>query len=450
LWLLFYRTRWGILIRAATQDREMAAALGVDQSRLFTGVFVLGSFLAGLAGALQVPRVAVTTVMDTTVIVEAFVVVVIGGMGSVWGALLASLLIGVLGAFGILILPRISIVLIFIVMAVVLIIRPWGLLGRPDVQARAAGGAAGLEAPGLPLRPAWLAGLLIALVAAPLVLPTFYVWLLVEMLAFALFATSLHLLMGTGGMVSFGHAAYFGVGAYGAALLMKYLGLPMPLAFLAAPLLAAAASVVFGFFSVRLTSIYFAMLTLAFAQIVFAIVHQWYEVTGGDNGLLGVWPPWWLKSPARYYYWALAAGAAGIALLRVVAASPFGLTLRAARDHARRAEAVGINIRAHQLVAFVVAGFFAGLAGAIFVYLKGSVFPGYVDAPMSVQPLVMVLLGGVGSFAGPALGAVVYKLLDSVITRYTEYWQVVLGAILILVVTTFPRGIVGVLGWRKP
>ena len=449
LWWLFYRTRWGILIRAATQDREMVAALGVDQRRLFTGVFVLGSFLAGLAGALQVPRTAITTVMDTTVIVEAFVVVVIGGMGSVWGALLASLLIGVLSAFGILILPRISIVLIFIVMAVVLIIRPWGLLGRPDVQSRAASGTAGLEAPQVPLLKAWLAGLLGALVVAPLVLPTFYVWLLVEMLAFALFATSLHLLMGTGGMVSFGHAAYFGLGAYGAALLMKSAGLPMPLAFLAAPVLAAAVSVVFGFFSVRLTSIYFAMLTLAFAQIVFAIVHQWYEVTGGDNGLLGVWPPPWLKSPVHYYYWALGAGAAGIALLKVVGSSPFGLTLRAVRDHARRAEAVGVNIRSHQLVAFVVAGFFAGLAGAVFVYLKGSVFPVYVDAPMSVQPLVMVLLGGVGSFAGPAIGAVVYKLLDSVITRYTEYWQVVLGAILILLVTTFPRGIVGVFGWRK-
>jgi branched-chain amino acid transport system permease protein len=450
LWWLFYRTRWGILIRAATQDREMVAALGVDQRRLFTGVFVLGSFLAGLAGALQVPRVALTTVMDTTVIVEAFVVVVIGGMGSVWGALLASLLIGVLSAFGILILPRISIVLIFIVMAVVLIVRPWGLLGRPDVQARAAGGAAGLGTPGLRLSRAMLTGLLGVLIVAPLALPTFYVWLLVEIVAFALFATSLHLLMGTGGMVSFGHAAYFGVGAYGAALVMKHLGLTMPLAFLAAPLLAAAVSVVFGFFSVRLTSIYFAMLTLAFAQIVFAIVHQWYEVTGGDNGLLGVWPPRWLASPVRYYYWALAAGAAGVALLKAVAVSPFGLTLRAARDHPRRAEAVGINIRAHQLVAFVVAGFFAGLAGAVFVYLKGSVFPVYVDAPMSVQPLVMVLLGGVGSFAGPSIGAVVYKLLDSVIIRYTEYWQVVLGVILILLVTMFPRGIVGVLGWRKP
>jgi branched-chain amino acid transport system permease protein len=386
--------------------------------------------------------------MDTTVIVEAFVVVVIGGMGSVWGALLASLLIGVLNAFGILVLPRISIVLIFVVMAAVLIVRPWGLLGRPEVELRAAGPAV-LEASGTGVHPAVLAALLVALIAAPAVLPTFYVWLLVEMLAFALFATSLRLLMGTGGMVSFGHAAYFGVGAYGAALAMKLLGWPMPLAFLAAPFLAGAAALVFGYFCVRLSSIYFAMLTLAFAQIVYAVVHQSYEVTGGDNGLLGVWPPAWLAGPVRYYYWALGAGLAGIALLWMVERSPFGLVLRAARDHARRAEGVGINLRAHQLVAFVVAGFFAGLAGAVFVFLKGSVFPVYVDAPMSVQPLVMVLLGGVGSFAGPVVGAVIYKLLDTVITRYTEYWQAVLGAILILLVTVFPRGLVGMLGRRR-
>src|SRR6202795_1809847 len=164
LWLVFYRTRWGVLIRAATQDREMVAALGVDQSRLFTGVFVLGSFLAGLGGALQVPRVALTTVMDTTVIVEAFVVVVIGGMGSVWGALLASLLIGVLNAYGVLVLPKISIVLMFLVMAVVLIVRPWGLLGRPEIQLRAAGGAVAEER-GAPWHPAWLAAAGLALLA---------------------------------------------------------------------------------------------------------------------------------------------------------------------------------------------------------------------------------------------------------------------------------------------
>jgi len=448
LWLVFHRTRWGILIRAATQDREMVAALGVDQRRLFTGVFVLGSFLAGLGGALQVPRLALTTVMDTTVIVEAFVVVVIGGMGSVWGALLASLLIGVLNAYGVLVLPKASIVLMFVVMAVVLIVRPWGLLGRPEIQLRAAGSAVARERR-VPWHPAWLAATALVLLALPLLLPTFWVWMAVEIFAFALFAASLHLLMGPGGMVSFGHAAYFGLGAYGAALLLKLAGWPMPLAFLAAPVVAAAAAAVFGYFSVRLTSIYFAMLTLAFAQIVFAVVHQWDEVTGGDNGVLSVWPPPWLKSPMRYYYWALVFAGAGVVLLRFVAASPFGLALRAVRDHARRAEAVGINIRALQWTAFVVAGFFAGLAGAIFVFLKGSAFPVYTEASMSIQPLVMVLLGGVGAPSGPLIGAAAYKLLDTVITRYTDYWQAGLGGILIALVLAFPRGIAGVLDWRR-
>src|SRR5882672_5407768 len=447
LWALFHRTRWGILIRAATQDREMVAALGVDQSRLFTGVFILGSFLAGLAGALQVPRLALTTVMDTTVIVEAFVVVVIGGMGSVWGALLASLLIGVLNAFGVLVLPKISIVLIFVVMAVVLIVRPWGLLGRPEIQHRAAGAGAVAEVRVAGASRRWLGAGMLLLAALPWALPTFWVWLVVEIFAFVLFAASLHLLMGLGGMVSFGHAAYFGIGAYAAALLLKLAGWPMPLAFMAAPVVAGLAAVVFGYFCVRLTSIYFAMLTLAFAQIVYAVVHQWDAVTGGDNGVLSVWPPAWLATPTRYYYWSLAATLCGVVVLRVVAASPFGLSLRAVRDHARRAEAVGINVRVLQWAAFVVAGFVAGLGGAIFAFLKGSVFPVYTEAPTSVQPLVMVLLGGVGSPSGPLIGAAVYKLLDTVITRYTDYWQLVLGGILILLVLAFPRGIAGSLRW---
>jgi branched-chain amino acid transport system permease protein len=449
LWLLFHRTRWGVLIRAATQDREMVAALGVDQARLFTGVFVLGSFLAGLGGALQVPRLALTTVMDTSVIVEAFVVVVIGGMGSVWGALLASLLIGVLNAYGVLLLPKAAIVLIFVVMAVVLVVRPWGLLGRPEIQLRPPGSGVAADRPAR-FHPAWAAAALVGLAGLPLALPTFWVSIAVEIFAFALFAASLHLLMAVGGMVSFGHAAYFGLGAYGAALLLKASGLPMPAAFVVAPLAAALAAVVFGYFCVRLSSIYFAMLTLAFAQIVYAIVHQWDEVTGGDNGILSVWPAPWLATPGRYYYWALAATVVGIVLLRRVAASPFGLTLRAARDHARRAEALGVNVRALQWTAFVVAGFVAGIGGAVFAFLKGSVFPVYTESPMSVQPLVMVLLGGVGSPSGPLVGAAVYKLLDTVITRYTDYWQLVLGAILMVLVLAFPRGIAGVLDGRRP
>ncbi len=447
LWWLFYRTRWGVLIRAATLDREMVALLGVDQARLFTGVFALGAFLAGLAGGLQIPRQAITTVMDAAIITEAFVVVVVGGMGSVPGALLAAIVIGVIDAFGVLVMPRASLVLTFVVMAVVLVVRPWGLLGRPEAQGRSAGGAV---AAGRAVRvPRPLAGALVAaLLVLPPFLPTFYVLLLVEILAFALFAASLHLLMGTGGMVSFGHAAAFGLGAYGAALLAHWAKAPMLLAFAAAPLAAAAACVVIGFFCVRLSSIYFAMLTLAFAQIAYAIVHQWYDVTGGDNGLLGIWPARWLATPVRYYYLALAACGAGLAALAAAGRAPFGLTLRAARDHARRAEAVGIDVRAHQWLAFVVAGFFGGLAGGTFVFLKGSVFPETLAVPMSVEPLVMVLLGGVHSLAGAPLGAALYKVLDTVVTRYTEYWQLVLGVILVLLVLVFPRGILGVAGAR--
>jgi len=447
LWWLFYRTRWGVLIRAATQDREMVALLGVDQRRLFTSVFALGSALAGLGGALQVPRQALTNVMDTTIIVEAFVVVVIGGMGSLPGALLAAMLIGVIDAFGVLWLPKASLVMTFVVMAVVLIVRPWGLLGRPEVQARSGGGfAAGAP---VALGRAGTLAAVAALVLLPPLLPTFWVLVLVEVLAFALFAASLHLLMGTGGMVSFGHAAAFGGGAYGAALLVTWAQAPMLAAFALAPVAAAAAATLTGFFCVRLTSIYFAMLTLAFSQIAYAIVHQWYDVTGGDNGLLGIWPAPWLAAPLRYYYLSLVACGGGVALLAAIGRAPFGLTLRAIRDHARRAEASGIDVRLHQWLAFVVAGFFGGLAGATFVFLKGSVFPTSLDVAMSVEPLVMVLLGGVSALAGAPLGAALYKGLDTVITRYTEYWQLVLGAILIVLVVAFPRGVLGVLTERR-
>jgi len=336
----------------------------------------------------------------------------------------------------------------FVVMAVVLIVRPWGLLGGPPAPQRTAA-AAVVTAGAVRLPRRWVAAVLAVLIAAPPLLPTFHVWVLVEILAFALFAASLQLLMGTGGMVSFGHAATFGLGAYGAALLVTWTKAPMLLAFAAAPLAAAAGAALYGYFCVRLSSIYFAMLTLAFAQIAFAIVHQWYDVTGGDNGLLGIWPAAWLAGPLAYYYLALTACGGGIALLARIGRAPFGLTLRAARDHARRAETVGINIRLHQWTAFVVAGFFGGVAGGTFAFLKGSVFPNLLAVPMSVEPLVMVLLGGVQAPAGAPVGAAIYKLLDTVATRYTEYWQLVLGAILILLVLAFPRGILGVVGDRR-
>ena len=239
LWLLFNRTRWGTLVRAATQDREMTAALGINQTWLFTSVLFLGSLLAGLGGALQIPREAVNLHMDINIVVEAFVVVVVGGMGSVGGAFLAAVLIGQLQAFGILIFPQITLVIVFLFMAVVLVVRPHGLLGRPQALARGAG-----HAQELPLRPATPAGrlagmaLLAVLALLPAVAGDYALAVFTEILILTLFAASLHFIMGPGGMMSFGHAAYFGLGAYGAGLLVKHFAAGMLPGLVAAPLLA--------------------------------------------------------------------------------------------------------------------------------------------------------------------------------------------------------------------
>jgi branched-chain amino acid transport system permease protein len=206
---------------------------------------------------------------------------------------------------------------------------------------------------------------------------------------------------------------------------------------------AALAAAFFGAFCVRLASIYFAMLTLAFAQIAHAVVFQWYGFTGGDNGILGLWPPSWLGAPGRYYLFALAMTTAGVAFLFWVTECPLGLALRAIRDNPRRAESVGIDVRLHQWVAFVLAGAVAGLGGALYVFHKGSAFPDYLSVAKSIEPLVMILLGGVGTFLGPMVGAAVFKGLDTVVTAWTHYWGAVLGATLTGLVLLFPRGLLG-------
>ncbi len=449
LWLLFHRTRWGTLVRAATEDREMTAALGVNETWLFTSVFLLGSFLAGLGGAVQLPREAVNHTMDLHIIAEVFVVVVVGGMGSILGAFLAAVLISELNAFGILIFPEITLVLVFLTMAVVLIFRPWGLLGRPETHPRPPAGAfePPLRLPGRWF--AWLCAAILAVAAVyPLVVPTYYMRIGCEVLIAALFAASLGLIMTVGGMASFGHAAYFGLGAYGAALAVTYAGAGTAWGLAAGLLLGLLGAVVFGYFCVRLAGVYSAMLTLAFAQIVYAVLFQWYEITGGDNGLLDIWPTGLVSRPGAYYYLVLAMVAACLFLIRRLAFAPFGYALRAGRDSALRSEAIGIHVRRVRWVAFAFAGFFASAAGGLFAFLKGSVFPDYSSIPVSVDSLVMVLLGGVQTLSGPVVGAGVYKVLEVFVNRYTEYWQLVLGCVLVALVVLFPQGVLGYLESR--
>jgi branched-chain amino acid transport system permease protein len=443
LWLLFNRTKWGAIVRAATEDREMLGALGVNQALLFTTVFFLGSVLAGLGGALQIPRASVNHHMDLTIIASVFVVVVVGGMGNIVGAFVAAVIICELNAFSVLVFPKISLVLMFIVMVVVLIIRPWGLFGKPERETtRERTGEESLAF--LPSRAVLMAGigLLLVLLVLPVFLHQFYLVLLTEVCIFALFSVSLHLIMGNGGVVSFGHAAYFGIGAYCVALLATDGGAPMGSALIAAPFVAAAAAALFGWFCVRLSGVYIAMLSLAFAQIVWSIAFQWTSFTGGENGIVGVWPPEWASSRAVFYYLTL-----GVCCLCILGSwrimfSPFGYALRAARDSALRTEAIGINIQMQRWIAFIAAGGFAGVAGALYGYFKGIVDPSTVGIPRSIDALMMVLLGGVRTLFGPIVGSASFVILSDRLSTL-DYWRAIFGAIIIGICVIMPSGIAG-------
>lgn len=456
LWLLLNRTRWGTLVRAATQDRDMVGALGINQAWLFTAVFALGALLAGLGGALQLPREPANLEMDVNAIGAAFVVVVVGGMGSIPGAFVAALLIaelkavciwlGVMHIAGIAIsFSKLTLVVDFLVMAVVLVVRPWGLLGRPQAPGRQLGVAE------QPLRPAdnlartaaWVLALVMVALPALTSGQPYVTVLVIDLMVAALFATSLHFIMGPGGMHSFGHAAYFGLGAYGAALLVRSLQLPMEVTLFVAPVVAAIGALIVGWFSVRLSGVYLAMLTMAFAQIAWAIVYQWDSFTGGSNGLTGVWPSAWLADKNHYYYLTLVLVAVGVLALRRMLFSPFGYAMRAGRDSVLRSDAIGIDVKRIQWVAFVIAGVFAGLAGTLFAFSKGSISPETLHVSKSVDGLVMVLLGGIQTLSGAIVGAVSFSWLQDTVARNTDYWRAMLGAIILILVLLFPQGIAG-------
>jgi branched-chain amino acid transport system permease protein len=440
LHLLLTRTRWGILVRAATQDREMAGALGVNERRLFTTVFAIGALLAGLGGATAIPREPASLNVDLSVVSDAFVVVVVGGLGSIPGAFLAALLIGEIKSFCTALgFSGLTLAIEFIVMAAVLVARPWGLLGKPSSEPR--GAVEGRLEPFTRAQRVFVVAAAAALALLPLATQGYSLVLLTDMAVFALFAASLHLLVGPAGMTSFGHAAYFGIGAYAAGLLALRAHLPMEAALLLAPAAAFCAAALFGWFAVRLSGIYLAMLTLAFAQIAWSVAYQWEPLTGGSNGLIGVWPAAWLASRTAYYWTALALCGAGIALLWRCLFSPFGYALRAVRDSPQRADAIGIDARKVRWAGFCVAGTLAGLAGAVFAFSKGSISPETLAVPRSVDALVMVLLGGLQTVTGPVWGAALLTWLQDELARDVAYWRAATGVVILALVLALPGGL---------
>ena len=289
----------------------------------------------------------------------------------------------------------------------------------------------------------------VALVALPWILARHQLSILTDLLIFGLFALSLDLIMGYTGMVSFGHAAYFGLGAYGSALLLIHWGPPVPVALLAGALLAAVIAAPVGWFSTRATGIYFAMLTLAFAQFLYTVAYKWRDLTGGSDGIAGVpktalfWGGPSLAAPTAFYFLVTACVVLSLLTCRALVRSPFGRALQAIRENERRFASLGRDPRPFKVAVFVIAAFFGGLAGALFAPFRGFASPEVMFWVLSGQALMMIITGGIGTLVGPVIGAMVFILIQEILSSYTEHWMIFAGLVFVLMVIFLPGGLVG-------
>jgi len=290
----------------------------------------------------------------------------------------------------------------------------------------------------------WVLGaIFIVLLILPPVIPRFYTYITALMFVTGLLAMSLNMVVGHGGMFQFHHAAFYGSSAYAFALILAKTKLPLWIAFIAGPVLAAALGFLIGLFCVRLTRLYFGMLQISLGSLLWAIVFRWYDFTGGGDGIYGIPMPPFLSSLTSSYYFIFIVVTICLMVMYLSFKSPFGTTLLAIRDNPQRCEAVGIHVRRHQLAAIVIATFFAGIAGDLFVILERSVFPDLLFWILSLEIFIMCLLGGWFTFLGPFLGAAIMVSLRTFVGIYTEYWTLILGVLLILLIFFLPEGVMG-------
>jgi branched-chain amino acid transport system permease protein len=290
---------------------------------------------------------------------------------------------------------------------------------------------------------AWYGLFFLILVVIGVLVDEFPKLLLGEMLIAGLFAMSLNLIMGYGGMVHFGHAAFYGIGAYTVGILSQKFNVPVLLTMIIAPFVSAGAAVIIGWFCVRRVRLYFAILTLAFGQLVYLIVYQARDLTGGDDGLQGLARPDFLNNPNVFFLFTALVFVVCFFTLRVIARAPFVLTLRAIRENAERAQFLGVDIRRHQLITFVIGAFFAGIAGMLIALHNHFVHTNMLYWTTSSEPILSSLIGGMFSLLGPALGGGILVFLHLIITKFTEYWSLVLGLLTIGIVLVAPTGLVG-------
>jgi branched-chain amino acid transport system permease protein len=272
--------------------------------------------------------------------------------------------------------------------------------------------------------------------------------LIVEMFIMAIAASAANLMTGYCGMVSFGVAGFYGAGAYVTALLVTKLGLPFVLALVAGPVGGALIAIPIGWFCVRRTAVYFSMLSLAFSQLLYVVVYTWYGFTGGDDGIVGIEVPGFLNSASSYYYFVFGILIATLAVLWIIINSPFGKTIQALRENQERSGFIGIDARRYQLAVFILSSFFLGLAGALYCGFNKNVFADYLFWAKTFEIVIVYLLGGIYSFIGPTIGAIIYIAANKIITRYTEYWPITLGMIIVLITLFMPDGVAGFISGR--
>jgi branched-chain amino acid transport system permease protein len=447
LWLVLERSRIGAMVRAGVDNAAMAAGLGGNIPLLFTGIFGFGVALAGLGGVAAGPILGLYPGMDTDILIPAFIVIVIGGMGSLRGAFVGSLLIGIADTFGKAYLQSVALFLIYLAMTVVLLIRPQGLFGIKYSDVSAPSAVARTVTPST--RATRMIGLVVlaVLIVLPFLLPDYPRALVAEIFIFAIFAMSLDLILGFTGLMSLGHAAFFGLGAYTVAVLGAQFGLNAWIGLAAGVMLAAAGAALIGFFCVRTGGIPFLMLTLAFSQLLFSVALKWRDVTGGSDGMALTEQPSFFgfnlsHSLVMYFMTLIFFVAAYLGLRRLIDA-PLGHVFVGIRENEPRMAAIGYPTRAYKLLAFTIAGAIAGLAGGLYVIYNGFISSDAMYWTASGDILIMTMLGGAGTLIGPPIGAAVFLLMKNVVSSYSEHWLAIIGIAFICCVMFFPGGIWG-------
>ncbi|MCX5805245.1 MAG: branched-chain amino acid ABC transporter permease [Proteobacteria bacterium] len=285
--------------------------------------------------------------------------------------------------------------------------------------------------------------LLVFLFFLPLIMPRFYVYMASIILLTGLLATSLNFVLGYGGVFQFHHCVFYGAGAYGTALMLTKGGFPLWISFIVGPFVSALLGLIMGIICVRLSKLYFGMLQISLGSLVWVIVYRWYSFTGGDDGIHGITMPDIISSYGNAYYFTLVVTLLCLFVMYRMIKSPFGSALQGIRDNPIRSEMIGINVRRHQVMALTIAGFFAGVAGALFVVVDNTVFPDMLFWTLSLEAVIMCLLGGWFTFLGPMLGAAIIIALRTFVSTYTVYWALVLGIIMVFAIFYLPTGVLG-------